>query len=183
MKRLVTLALVVSSLAGCSGSLQLNRPNCGGGVCVRVRLTEPILLNQLVPVTITIESEEDIAGLKIYLATSPLNVPIEGDRQWTADVRAGQIITVQSALRFTEVGLFYIFAQALNPRIGGFAADYVRVELTLTGATIYLSGTPLPITPFVINTPPPYILNPQGTPLPIPTRASFPPTPTRAPYP
>ncbi len=159
--------LLTLSLSGCAGALAPDLPNCGGGTCVRVQLTEPIRLNEPVPVTITVQPQEDILGLKISLATLPTNIPVEGDRQWTADAQAQQTITVRGTVRFIQEGLFYVYGQAYNPRRGGVATDSVRVLLTRVGGTIYLPGTPLPITPG---------LGPTAVP-------GFPPTPTRAPYP
>lgn len=183
MKRLFVLVLLAFILSACAGSPAPLSPNCGGGTCVTMRLAETILLNVPIPVTITVQPEEDIRSLEIYLATLGSPVLIEGDHRWTVDARANQPLTVRSVIRFTQEGLFYIYGQAYNPRRGGVATYDVRVVLTRAGGTVYYSGTPLPITPVIIDTPPPYILNPQGTPIPRPTEAKVLLTPTRIPTP
>ncbi len=177
MRRFLALVIAAWALVGCSNGKAPARPNCNDELCVGLQVSGPVQLNQTANVTITVQPSNDIPGLKIYLAAFPTSVAVEGDRQWVVDARANQAIVLRGAVKPTQEGIFRVFAQASNPLKGGVTTDYVRVLLTNAGGTVYLAGTPLPVTPVVIKTPPPIILNAQGTPIPSPTKAGVPPMP------
>jgi hypothetical protein len=194
---LLVFTLSVLSLSACMGASAPGGGTCKQGVCVKIVAIEPIRYGEPVTVTITITSEKDISNLGVSLYHD-VDVMVEeppsgekgvkdqtfwkGGASWRVDAKANSHLTFTRKVRFPpREGLFTIVANASTPSL--HAADSIDIYVTREGGKVYLSGTPLPITPFVMKTPPPYILNPQGTPLPIPTRAGTPPTPTRRPYP
>lgn len=183
MKYLLMLTLLVLSLSACSGASTQGGQTCQEGICIRVRLAEPIRLNESVTAMITVQTERDVPGLRIFFPAPERSILVEGEPQWTVNAQSRKSMTTNRVIRFTEGGFYQVMAYAQDPLTGTVVKSYVIVHITDAGGKVYLSGTPLPITPFVMKTPPPYILNPQGTPLPIPTRAGVPPTPTRRPYP
>lgn len=183
MKRLIFLTLLVLMLSACESSTLSDGMQCKGGFCVRVQVQEPIRFNQPVKVRINFRTNDDIPELKVYLELHQPSVLVDGQREWAVRTRAQQDVVVQSTLRFTEEGLFQIFATVHDRSRGASVSHSQYVLITRAGGTVYLPGTPLPITPVAIKTPPPYILNPQGTLILTPTRAGIPPTPTRRSYP
>ncbi len=172
MKRLVGLMtglLVISTLllSACTGASAPGQGTCREGVCVRLLVAEPVLLNAPTVISVIVLTEEAIPGLEIYMAPSEPGVLVEGDRKWTLDTLVSQNITVSSTWRFTQEGYFFVLAQAFDSRRGMVVGDSVRIHITRTGGIVYYSGTPLPLTPG---------LGPTAV-------RGFPPTPTRAPYP
>lgn len=168
MKVLFMFALLI--LPACTGASAPGQGTCRRGVCVRLLIGEPVLLNAPVVISIIVQTEEDIPGLVIAFPSTDARILVEGERQWTINALANQPITLTKAVRFTEEGHYFILAQADDRRKGMVLGDSARIDITRAGGTVYYSGTPLPITPVRIVTP--SIL----TPLPYPT-------PTRAPYP
>lgn len=177
MKRLLVFTLLALSLSACAGASSQDGQTCRGGICIRVQLTEPIHLNKAVTATITVQTEQKVPELTIYLpATSPV-IQVEGDRQWTIDAQAQQSITTNRVIRFTEEGFFYIVAQAHDRRTGAIVTSLATVHVTRDGGKVYYSGTPIPL-----GTPGEPIPAVTITPGPSPTRIRQT-TPTRPPYP
>ncbi len=198
MKRVILFSLIgfvfVSSCAPSTGDT-----NCKNGLCVKLRAAEPIDFSKPVTVTITVTTDKAVPNLGVSLS-SDYGVVIDGPQGWQENVREGTVwnggagwrVSTQAnqTSEFVRIvrlpsreGFFLLIARAGFPT-GESVEDSLYIHLTPAGGSLYLSGTPLPITPDVIKTPPPIILNPKGTPLPSPTRAiAFPPTPTRRAYP
>ncbi len=203
MKYLFIFVPLVLILSACAGASSPGGHNCDKGVCITVRAVEPILFDQPVIVAITVTSEKDIPALGISMFTFPIDAAVEGPWGWETNIKDGAVwkggaswlvdIKANLPLIFTRTvrfppreEIFSVIGHASTPSLR--AVDEMRIQMTTAGGKVYLSGTPLPITPDVVNTPPP-LLNPQGTPIPRPTEATFSstptriPTPTRAPYP
>lgn len=200
MKRPILLFLFGFTLLASACAPLSGDASCRKGMCVKLRAVEPILFGVPLKVTISVTTDNDVPSLGVSLS-SDFDVVVEGPQGWEESVRDGIVwnggagwrlsTRANQTVQFVRTvrlppreGFFLLIARAGIPT-GESVEDSLYIHLTLAGGTVYLSGTPLPITPDVIKTPPPYILNPQGTPLPIPTSApfTFPPTPTRAPYP
>lgn len=112
---------------------------CQGGLCVDVELAEPIGWNEPVPVTITVETEEDIPDLVVYLGFSdPDIVVVEGERKWVVDAKAQTPVRFSTAIRFPlREGYYDVIASAHDHRIGLVVRDYVPVRITALGGTLY----------------------------------------------
>lgn len=171
---IVLLAIIAAALSACTGASGPGAAGCGGGLCVRLQLEHPIRLNEPVTVTITIQSQEDVSQLKVYLVTIDPGVVIEGERQWTVDVQAHRQTTVSTTVRFTEEGNYQLYAQAHDTHKGFVVSDSQRLHVTRAGATI---NPPSP------KTPPVAITLPVPPPFRTPTATPVVPTPTRQPYP
>ena len=196
MKRLLLVfTLSVLSMSACMGASAPGGGTCKQGICIKIRVVEPIRFGEPVAVTITVTSEKEMPEMKVFLYSYPPALIEDGQdwkekgTNWLAEAKANSSQVFTRKVRLPSEGTFDLRAEVYTP--GLYVIDYVTVHLTREGGKVYLSGTPLPITPIVVNTPPPYILNPQGTPILAPTRAGVPPTPTylrpttptRPPYP
>lgn len=180
MKHLFVFTLLALSLSACTGASTQGGQTCQGGICIHVQLTEPIRLNEPVTATITVQTEREISGLRIFFPTPDRSILVDGEPRWTVNTQSSKSITANRVIRFTEEGLHEIMVYAQDPLTGTVVKSYVTVHLTREGGKVYLSGTPIPITP---------------GPLPTSTRGLFPtlpsPTPTlpqlitpiRPPYP
>src|SRR5436190_8106626 len=123
----------------------------GTETTVEVQLGEPILFNEPVPVTITVQTPEDIQGLEISMSSDRVAVVVEGEKFWTFDALANQPIQVTSTVRFTMEGYYDVFGYAHDPHKGGTVIDYESVHLTLSGGI--LNPSLETSTPFILNTP------------------------------
>ncbi len=183
LSRLPWLTLVgVLVLASCQSSIVSDEMRCRGGFCVRVQIQEPVRLNEPVTVAITARTNDDVPGTTVTLERYDPSINIEGPSEWTLSTRAQQLATVKGVIRFTQEGIFEIVGVVHAPSRGAPVADSQYVRVTSSGATIYTSGTPLPITPVRVNTSTAPLVSPGGTVLPTPTRAPLL-TPTRPAYP
>ena len=75
-------------------------PMCRGGICVELKLQEPIRAGEPVAVTITVRTQRDIPGLEVILDTQDSAVQTVGSKKWTLDTKADQSIQVFGAIRF-----------------------------------------------------------------------------------
>ena len=188
MKRLFTRVLLLAGLTACAGASFPIQPNCQQGVCIRVRAIEPIRFGEPVTVTVTVTSEKDISDLKVFLS-SAYDALIEEAQDWkqsgvnwVMEAKANRTFTFTRRLRFpSREGEFQIIAEVYKSYAPSVhATDSIRIHLTREGGKVYLSGTPLPITPGPLPT---STKGPSPT-LPRPTPTSpRPTTPTRPPYP
>ncbi len=183
MKRLFIFILLILGLSACTGASTQGGQACREGICIRVQLAEPLRLKEPVTAMITVQTDRDIPGLRISFPATERCILVEGEPQWIINTQSRKSLTINKIVRFTEEGFCEVMAYAQDSLTGTVVKSYVTVHFTDKGGKVYLSGTPLPITPFTIKTPPLYILNPQGTPILTPTRAGVPPTPTRRAYP
>lgn len=169
---LILLLITSSILPACSSP---GTGKCEGGLCVDLELTEPIRMNEPVPVTITVESrEEDKQGLKVSLWFSAPDVQVDGESEWVVDLKARTSIQFSTTIRFpAREGHFLVYAGALDYQYGRMIIDSVPVQLTLMGGTLNPSperefGTPAPlerleVTPAFL-TPSPPLSTPVSTP-------------------
>ncbi len=197
MKRLSIALLIIAglALAACTGASAPGGRTCQGGICVQAQVVGPVALNKPVRVIITVEAEKDIPGLEITAGVVEPSISFEepheeqtgkdGTRKWVKRVKDVKINTpaqLTTTIRFTQEGFFYVYGTAYDRRFGLGVTDVARVQITALGGTIYLPGTPLPITPGRL---PVLTVTPGPSPTPQkPTPTSpRPTTPTRPPYP
>lgn len=177
MKHLFVFTLLALSLSACTGTSTQGGQTCQGGICIRVQLTEPIRLNEPVTATITVQTEREISGLRIFFPSPDRRILIEGESQWAVNAQSHKSMTASRVIRFTEEGLHEIMVYAQDPLTGTVVKNYVTVHLTREGGKIYLSGTPIPL--WTPGKPIPAV---TITPGPSPTHIRQT-TPTRPPYP
>jgi hypothetical protein len=188
--------LVITSLilSACAGALAPSGPNCSQGVCVKVRVIEPVHFDEPVTVIITVTTREDIPRLGVSLYFSDLDIVVEGPQgwerggvDWIVDVKANRPIHFTRKIRFPpREGYFDVIASANTPSLR--AVDSVVLHITHAGGRVYPSGTKIPITPGPLPT-----IIPVATPTrrptitppspPTPTYMSPMPTPTRPSHP
>lgn len=185
---LLVFTLSVLGLSACMGASAPGGGTCKQGICVKIAAVEPIHFGEPVTVTITVTSDKDLSNLRVSLyhdvdvvVEEPQNVEKgvkdqtfwRGGASWGIDAKADSPLNFARRIRFpTREGWFTIVANAGTPSVR--TEDSIIIYITPEGGKVYLSGTPLPITPVVIPT---YtFLTPL--PFPTPTRAGVPPTPT-----
>jgi hypothetical protein len=150
MKHLLLFAVLSLVLAACTGVSAPSNPNCSKGICVKVGIDEPVRFKQTVNVKITVETEQDMSHVGVYLSSNdPSAVSTEGTVDWFVDTKAHQSVTVTGKMRFIREGYVGVIGAVTTPSV--HVQDGVTVHITSDGGTIYLSGTPLPITPVVIK--------------------------------
>ncbi len=181
MKRLFVCVLLLVGLTACAGGAAPNGWNCDKGVCIKVRAAEPVRMDELVTVTITVTAEKDVPELKVFLSSCcPPSALIEDEQgwkkggvNWDVDAKANRPLVFTRRVRFPpDEGLFNIMAEAYTP--GLHATDSIVIHLTRAGGKIYLAGTSVPIPGWTPGQPAPAV---TVTPGPSPT---FIPTPARA---
>lgn len=183
MKRLAnytSVLLLVSSvvLSICIGCSVSGSGQCEGGICVDVELTEPVYIDEPVEVTITIETNADMQGLKASLWFSDPDIAVDGKDEWTVDTEAHTAVQVSTIIRFTQEGYYDVVAGVLD-HSGQMITDYVPVHITTLGGTLHPQSergaeTPAPlerldITP-TLSTPVSPLDTPSIAPTPFPTR-------------
>lgn len=161
--RYLTWFILLASLTACAGASSFGKHNCskGGEVCVELRADEPISFGGSVTVTITVTSKKDISDLGMSLSHD-VDITVEGPEGWEKDskdivffkgvaswvtaVEANHSITFKRTLYLPpRDGLFYIIAGARTSNLE--AVDNIYIYVTREGGKVYLSGTPIPITP------------------------------------
>lgn len=164
MKRLLACVLLLVSLTACAGGASSpDRHNCsaGGEICIEVHADEPISFGEPVSVTITVTSEKDIPDLGVYFTTWPQSIVIQEpvndepgqvskrDQSWVnwlVEVKHNQPVTFTRKINLPpEEGLFDIQASAATTIL--HAETSIGIHMTREGGKVYLSGTPIPITP------------------------------------
>lgn len=197
MKRLLLVfTLSVLSLSACMGASAPGGGRCNNeGVCVKINVVEPVRFGEPVTVTITVTSEKDIPnlGVSLYFDADVLTEEPQvvekgvkdqafwkGGASWGIDAKADSPSIFTRKIRFPpREGLFCVDARTGTPTVSSIY-DSVCIYVTREGGKIYLSGTPIPITPGPLPT---STKGPSPT-LPRPTATSpRPTTPTRPPYP
>jgi len=132
----VTVLLLVAGLAlsGCSSAPGGGK--CRHGVCIDLELAEPIGWNEPVTVTITVETEEDIQGLRVRLWFSDPDVLVEGEREWVVDAKAHTPMQFSTTIRFTEEGYYSVHAGAQDFVGELLVQDAKDVRITTLGGTL-----------------------------------------------
>jgi hypothetical protein len=143
--------------------LPLNaRDSCDGGICVFLAISEPIKFNQSVVITATVTTEENLAGVKVFIGASDQFViwkdltpdkVVEMDNiaggKWVINPRAGIPVEITAIIQFVTEGQTFVFAEVYYPGEGGvLTRDWKTIEITHQGGTII---APYPI----ISTEPP----------------------------
>ncbi len=184
----LAMALVVSA---CQGSNPLDPPNCRKGACIRMELrsatgsplgsptdatSTAIGLGQPVTVALAIDSPEDLSNLGIFLRTDrPTAVFIDGQKEWKVDVKARQLLTLSSQVRFTQEGYASLYADFVT-KDSERATASMGVHVTAGGIT----PNP-PALPAGTARPAPVTVIYGASPFPSSTVPVV--TPTRPPYP
>lgn len=198
---LIVLTFVMISLAACSqGGGSSGRGDCADGVCVALRVVEPVQFNAPVVVMITVTSDQDRSDLGLTLFTDGVQVTINGPQGWENNARKGLVYKngpsngadwffdakANVPVRFTRVLHFSEKDQLTQidvvlhvPPRSWVASAHATIKYSREGVRVYGMGTPLPglRTP-APETLPAWIIRPDGTRIPYPTLL---PTPTFAP--
>jgi len=88
--KLLTITLLMAIgllLAACGGASAPTSQECDkNGLCIALELEEPVQMNEPVAVTITVQSEQDMASLPLNIwFSAPDIVVIDGESKWTID--------------------------------------------------------------------------------------------------
>ena len=180
-KCIAVLLLVVGlALSACGGPSAPGGEKCQGGLCIDLELTEPIYFNKAAPLTITVETEEDIPALEISLGTSDSDIVIAPQRKWIVDAKAGYPIVITSTVTFPEEGYHTVIGGVTDTRTWIVVEDSVSVYISQIGGTVNppqerTPGEPELVYP-ITSTIMPGIPSPIATP-------TFPPSPLAHPTP
>ncbi len=154
-------------------------------MCIDLELAEPIGWNEPVDVTITLETEEDIEGLKVSLWFSAPDILVEGEGEgegeWIVNTKAHTPMQFSTTIRFPpREGYYSVHAGALGPRTD-MIQDAENVQMTALGGTLNPPSEPWDGTPELLEeTVEPTYLTPSSplptpsSPLPIPGESSLP---------
>jgi len=192
MKRLWILAILMLVLVGCRGSIAPTGWRCSEGLCVKIKVVEPVRWGEPVTVIISVTAEKDVADLGVWL-NHDQGVTVEGPQGWEENVKDRKIGEMAASWKVdvkANKPLVFMRKVHLPQREGeielsaavyradlGYLVDSVSIYLTREGGKVYYAGTPVPITPWPL---PVYIVTPGSSPTPQPT---FTPTPTLPPTP
>ncbi len=203
MKRFFLIVLVALTLMGCSqGGSNSGRGDCSDGVCVALRVVEPVQFRAPVVVQITVTSDQDRSDLGVTLCGGGggSEATIDGPQGWESNARGGLVfidgprdcanwsfaakanvpVRFTRVLRFSDKDQLADVDVALHiPPRSYVAFASAQIRYFREGVQVYGMGTPIPglRTP-APWTPPAWIIRPDGTRVPYPTLL---PTPTFAP--
>ena len=165
---LLALLLVASStLSACASAPSGGK--CDGGVCIDLELAEPIRVNEPVQVTITVETQEDVPGLKISLWFSDPDIVVDGESIWVVDAKANVPMQFSTTIRFPRGEGYYRVHAGAQDFVGQLLVqDVARVRMTALGGTLNPPSEGDTRTPPVLPTVPPALLTPSS-PLPTPS--------------
>lgn len=133
---IATLTIIVIN---CNGLGQFGGPaqSPQAGIQIKIELGQSIQLNKPVPVTITLETEEDMPGMEVFLGTSGPTVEVlDGSGPWIIDSVAHHPTTFTTTIKFTNEGYFDITAFAKDTKTARVVQDTVFLQVTQAGATI-----------------------------------------------
>lgn len=211
MKYLVTLSILSMYLVACTAASSPGSKQCSSnGVCIKIKLAEPIRLNEPTTVTTTITSDKDFSQVQIAIASDAPGLLIEDKQTWQEgtqgekiDIKANRPIDVSRRILMRKEGRFNVIVSAMASTFR--VEDSVYVIITKDNGKVYEPGQPIPTAPFrrLPTLPPNERLKGPLTPpsalgtaapplgritpaLPTarpPTRAPIPPTPTSRAYP
>ncbi len=207
----VVIVLMAVTLVACSqGGSSSGRGDCSEGVCVALRVVEPVQFRAPVVVQITVTSEQDRSDLGLTLcgggggseatvegpqgwessARGPL-VFKDGSRgcaNWSFDAKANVPVQFTRVLRFSEKDQLADVDVALHvPPRSYVAFAQATIRYFRDGVQVYGMGTRIPgLRTRALETPPAWITLPDGTQIPYPTPYPSPtfaerPRPTRTP--
>ncbi len=196
------IVLVALTLVACSqGGSSSGRGDCADGVCVALRVVEPVQYNAAVVVKITVTSEQDRSDLGVTLCGGGggSQATIDGPQGWESNARKGLVwndgsrdcanwsfaakanVPVQftRVLRFSEKDQLADVDAALHiPPRSYVAGASAQIRYSRGGVQVYGMGTPRPGPTRLSDQTSPWITWPNGTRIPAPTLL---PTPTFAP--
>ena len=96
-------SLVLTACAPGGGIKSANLPHqgtCVEGICAKITITEPIVLNQPSDVTIMMSSSVDRTGMRVALQASPSNVTFGPNSSWPYNAVMNQTQTFHSTVTF-----------------------------------------------------------------------------------
>jgi len=137
--------------------------HCAGGLCIEIKVDEPIVFGEPITVRITATTEEDVPDLGVNLTFFPFdNIIIEDpDKEeegivvsqkksgitWKVDAKANQLITFVRELTYDisliENSYLGIIVSAHTP-VGLVVINYVDVSFSNGEVKVYYPGTPFP---------------------------------------
>jgi len=77
------------------------------------------LLNEVVELAFTFSSASDAAGTTATILLPNTVTLVSGDLEWAGDLKAGDLQTLEAAIRFTQQGNWTIEARASSALEGG----------------------------------------------------------------
>jgi hypothetical protein len=169
-------------ISACQVGNPLEPPNCRKGTCVKVNITQLGELGEDSILTMTINSEAEEPGTKVYLQFSAPDVLVDGQPTQAErrsplkdfNIKPRQPVTVTVQVRFPREGYFQIAAHAYT-KDGRDVIDAFWVRVTGNGIT------PNPAPERGPGTPAP-AMKVDKTPTPRPQTLTPNPPPTRSPY-
>jgi hypothetical protein len=175
MKKFWLLLILLACLAGCK-AVPTDQENsgfdvvddggchhCCEGICVEIKVDEPLVFGEPITVRITATTEEDVPDLGVTLTFIPFdNIIIEdpdeeeegivisqrkSDISWRIDAKANQLITFVRELTYDisliENSYLGIIVDAHTP-YGLVVTNYVDVSFSTGEVKVYYPGTPFP---------------------------------------
>ena len=155
MKNWWSYVLLLVSLAACAGGVTYEY-GCtiyeNGNVCIDMQAEEPIQYGEPITLIITVTSATDIAGLKIFLYSSPPTILLEGVNgwvengiNWAIDIVANQPqVFTRRVLLPEKDGYFQILSSADTGQLHTTYSFYVHQKGGVS--TLYYENTPIPYT-------------------------------------
>lgn len=107
---------------------------CVEGLCAKIAITEPIILNQPSDITVTVSSSVDRPGLMVVLQAVP-NVTFGASFSWPYDAKTNQTQTFHATVTFTNEGGYQI-GGVIYLQGGVLLEDDVNVLITSAGAVV-----------------------------------------------
>ena len=180
MKNWWSYALFLVSLVARAGGITAEY-GCtiyeNGTVCINMQAVEPIQYGEPITLTITVTSATDIAGLKIFLYSSPPTILMEGVNgwvengiNWAIDILANQPqVFTRRVLLPEKDGYYQILTSANTGQLHTAYSLYVHQQ---SGSSrVYYPNTPIPYTQSPLPTIGPELLETLHA-VPYPTRRS-----------
>ncbi len=133
---IATLTFIVTN---CNGLGQFGGPGRSPrhGMQLEIELGQPIHIHESVPVTITLETEEDMSDIEVFMTTSDPDIQILGDSgPWLIDAVAHRPTIFTTNIEFTNEGYFGINAFAKDTKTAGVVQARVSLQVTAEGVTI-----------------------------------------------
>ena len=188
MKHFLFCILLLASLSACTGASVSSTFQCNKqeGICVNLKVKEPIIPGELVTVIVTVKGEKDIPDLWVSLS-APGNVYFEDPNlktwkktgiDWKVDVKAKKLHTFEHKVRLPiEEGFYFLVVGVGTPDYGQMASNGVHIYFSSKEVKVYYAGTQISITdPPLIETVyfSTYTPGPPSIPTATPTRTAIP---------
>ena len=155
MKRILFCIFLLASLTACSGASSQSTHECNKkeGVCVKIKVEEPIVAGEPAIVTITVKGDKDISDLQVGLSATGNVLLEEPDLKtwkktgigWKVDLKANKEHSSKRKLLLpVEEGFYHVVVSVGTPNYGEMVSYSVRISVSNKQAKVYYPGTKIP---------------------------------------